>query len=75
MNMKLDKFDECAKLSARDFEAAAKRNALVPSIAHQMAVPAATTGAMQDVVTQFFNTASMQPKEAAEKLARAALTK
>ncbi|MBD5802307.1 putative sugar-binding periplasmic protein precursor [Azoarcus sp. Aa7] len=75
MNMNLDKFDDCAKLSARDFEAAAKRGALVPSIAHQMAVPAATAGAMQDVVTQFFNSANMKPKDAAEKLARAALTK
>ena len=75
MNMNLDKFDDCAKLSARDFEAASKRGSLVPSIAHQMAVSAATAGAMQDVVTQFFNSPAMKPKDAAEKLARAALTK
>jgi len=75
MNMNMDKFDDCAKLSARDFEASAKRGSLVPSIAHQMAVSAATAGAMQDVVTQFFNSANIKPKDAAEKLARAALTK
>ena len=46
----------------------------MPSIAHQMAVTAATAGAMQDVVTEFFNSSSMTPKQATEKLARAALT-
>jgi hypothetical protein len=39
-----------------------------------MAVPAATTGAIQDVVTQFFNS-EMTTKQAIEKLAAAAKTK
>ena len=73
--MDLSKFDECAKESARDFSATAKTGGLVPSIAHGMAVPGATAGAMQDVVTQFFNGNSMSPKAAAEKLALAAKTK
>jgi len=46
----------------------------VPSIAHMMAVPAATAGAIQDVVTQFFNS-DMSSKDAVAKLAQAALTK
>jgi glucose/mannose transport system substrate-binding protein len=39
-----------------------------------MAVSAATAGAMQDVVTQFFNS-DMEPKSAVAKLAAAAKTK
>ena len=74
LNMDLSKFDDCAKLSSRDFVATAKSGGLVPSIAHGMAVPAASAGAMQDVVTQFFNS-SMAPKAAVERLAQAAGTK
>lgn len=71
-DMDLDGFDACAQKSARDFKAAAEAGTLVPSIAHQMAVPAATAGAMQDVVTQFFNTADAPVDRATEQLARAA---
>lgn len=70
--MDLAKFDDCAKRSAADFTASAASAGLVPSIAHQMAVPAATAGAIQDVVTQFFNSTTLTPKAAAEKLAQAA---
>jgi len=74
LDVKLDKFDDCAKKSNADFVATAKAGALVPSIAHGMAVSAATAGAMQDVVTQFFNS-DMEPKSAVAKLAAAAKTK
>jgi glucose/mannose transport system substrate-binding protein len=74
LDVKLDKFDDCAKKSNADFVADAKKGSLLPSIAHAMAVPAATAGAMQDVVTQFFNS-DMAPKAAAEKLAQASKTK
>ena len=74
LNMDLAKFDDCAKLSSRDFVATSKSGGLVPSIAHGMAVPAATAGAMQDVVTQFFNS-STTPKSAVARLAQAATTK
>jgi glucose/mannose transport system substrate-binding protein len=74
LDVKLDKFDDCAKKSNGDFVATSRKGSLVPSIAHAMAVPAATAGAMQDVVTQFFNS-DMAPKAAAEKLAAAARTK
>ena len=74
LGMDMSKFDDCAKRSSQDFMNSSKSSSLVPSIAHQMAVTAATAGAMQDVVTEFFNSSSMTPKQATEKLAGAALT-
>ena len=74
LDVKMDKFDDCAKKSNSDFVATSKSGGLVASIAHGMAVPAATAGAMQDVVTQFFNS-DMTPKAGREKLAAAAKTK
>jgi glucose/mannose transport system substrate-binding protein len=74
LDVKMDKFDDCAKMSNRDFVATSKSAGLVPSIAHMMAVPAATAGAIQDVVTQFFNS-DMSSKDAVAKLAQAAMTK
>jgi glucose/mannose transport system substrate-binding protein len=73
--MKLDKFDDCAKTSAKDFADTAKSGALVPSIAHGMAVPSATEGAIKDVVSQFWNDDKMDAKAAMAKLAAAAKTK
>jgi glucose/mannose transport system substrate-binding protein len=75
MNMKLDKFDDCAKLSAADFVSTAKAGSLVPSIAHGMAVPSATEGAIKDVVSQFWNDDKMTTASAQTKLATAAKTK
>jgi glucose/mannose transport system substrate-binding protein len=74
LDVKMDKFDDCAKKSNTDFVATSKKGSLVPSIAHGMAVPAASAGAIQDVVTQFFNS-DMSSKSAVEKLAAAAKTK
>ncbi len=71
LDVKMDKFDDCAKKSHDDFIASSKKGTLLPSIAHQMAVPAATTGAIQDVVTQFFNS-DMSSSSALKKLAAAA---
>jgi len=71
LGMKLDKFDQCAKESEADFVAASKSGKLVPSWAHEMAMPPANKGAMFDVVTSFMNTPGMTPKAAAEKMAAA----
>ena len=38
LNMSMAKFDDCAKLSTKDFVATAKTGSLLPSIAHGMAV-------------------------------------
>ena len=75
LGMKMDKFDDCAKLSAKDFVDTAKTGALVPSLAHGMAVPPAVEGAMKDVVSQFWNSDKMTAKDAMGKLASAAKTK
>jgi len=75
LNMKLDKFDDCAKLSNKDFVDDAKSGTLVPSIAHGMAVPSAAEGAIKDVVSQFWNADKMSAKDAMAKLATAAKTK
>jgi glucose/mannose transport system substrate-binding protein len=74
LDVKMDKFDDCAKKSNADFVSTSKKGTLVPSVAHGMAVPAASAGAIQDVVTQFFNS-DMSSKSAVEKLAAAAKTK
>ena len=75
LNMPMDKFDDCAKASNKDFVASAKSGSLVPSIAHGMAVPSATEGAIKDVVSQFWNDDKMTPQAAMAKLAAAAKTK
>jgi len=73
--MAMDKFDACAKLSAKDMAADSKAGTLVPSIAHGMAVPSATEGAIKDVVSQFWNDDTMNAKDAMRKLALAAKTR
>ncbi len=75
LGMALDKFDDCAKTSAKDFVDTAKSSTLVPSIAHGMAVQAATEGAIKDVISQFWNTDKMSAKDAQTKLVAAAKTK
>jgi glucose/mannose transport system substrate-binding protein len=55
LNMKLDKFDACGRVSARDFAASARSARLVPSIAHGMAVSPALEGAIKDIVSQYWN--------------------
>ncbi|WP_284619267.1 ABC transporter substrate-binding protein [Aquabacterium humicola] len=75
LNMKMDKFDECAKASSKDFVDTAKSGALVPSIAHGMAVPSAVEGAIKDVVSQFWNDDKMTVADAQARIASAAKTK
>lgn len=75
LNMKLDKFDDCAKTSSADFVSSSKAGSLVPSIAHGMSVPSAVEGAMKDVVSQFWNDDKMTSAQAMDKLVAAAKTK
>jgi glucose/mannose transport system substrate-binding protein len=75
LGMDLAKFDDCAKLSAKDFVDTAKSGSLVPSVAHGMAIPSAAAGAIQDVVSQFWNDDKMSTKDAQAKIAAAAKTK
>ena len=75
LNMPMTKFDDCAKLSSNDFVATNKGGSLVPSIAHGMAVSSAAQGAIQDVVSQYWNDDKMSAKDAVTKIATAAKTK
>ncbi len=71
----MSKFDDCAKLSAKDFVDTAKSGGLVPSIAHGMAVDPAKQGAIQDVVTQFWNDDKLSVADAQKRIAQAAAAK
>jgi glucose/mannose transport system substrate-binding protein len=75
LGVKMDKFDDCAKSSSKDFGDSAKAGTLVPSIAHGMAVPSSVEGAIKDVVSQYWNTDKMTAKEAMTKIAAAAQNK
>lgn len=66
----LDDFDDCAKRSHADLVKAIENDALVPSMAHEMAVPRSVRGEFLDLVTQFFNS-DMSSEDAVERLAAA----
>ena len=74
-DMKLDKFDDCAKTSAADFLASAKAGSLVPSIAHGMAAPSAVEGGIKEGVWQFWNADKMPSGPAMARLVAAAKNK
>ena len=75
LNMDMAKFDDCAKLSSKDFVATSKAGGLVPSIAHEMAVPPAVSGAMKDAVSQFWNNDKMSVADGVKSIAKAAATR
>jgi glucose/mannose transport system substrate-binding protein len=75
LKMDMAKFDDCAKLSAKDFADTAKSGALVPSIAHSMAVKPAAEGAIKDAVSQFWNDDKVSVADAIKNIAKAAATK
>ena len=70
LDVPMDEFDMCAKGSAADLNYAAMTGGLLPSFAHGMALKLAQKGAIQDVVTEHFNS-KMSSKEAASRLVRA----
>jgi glucose/mannose transport system substrate-binding protein len=72
LGMKMDKFDDCGKQSAKDFVATSKNGGLVPSVAHGMAIKSSTAGAIKDVVSQFWNDDKISIDEGMKKLAAAA---
>ena len=75
LNMKMDKFDDCAKTSSKDFVETAKNGGLVPSLAHDMAANPAVEGALKDAVSQFWNNDKMSVAAAMKNIAAAAATK
>lgn len=75
LNMNMAKFDDCAKLSSKDFVDTAKTGGLVPSVAHGMAIRPAAEGAIKDAVSQFWNDDKMSVADAMKKIASAAKTR
>ena len=75
LNMNMAKFDDCAKLSSKDFVETAKTGGLVPSAAHGMAISPAAEGAIKDAVSQFWNDDKISVAEAQKRIAAAAKTK
>ncbi|KJY85215.1 sugar ABC transporter substrate-binding protein [Vibrio galatheae] len=71
LDMDMSKFDQCALDSMATFKASAKSGDLVPSMAHGLATTSYAQGAIYDVVTNFFNDDNADPKQAAQKLAKA----
>ena len=74
LNMNMAKFDDCAKLSSKDFVETAKTGGLVPSVAHGMAISPAAEGAIKDAVSQFWNDDKISVAEAQKRIAAAAKT-
>jgi glucose/mannose transport system substrate-binding protein len=75
LNMNMARFDDCAKLSSKDFVETAKTGGLVPSAAHGMAISPAAEGAIKDAVSQFWNDDKISVDEAQKRIASAAKTK
>ena len=75
LDVKLDKFDECAKESNKDFVATSKANTLLPSIAHGMAVPPAAEGAIKDAVSKYWNDDKETSKDAQADILKASKAK
>ncbi len=71
LNMNMDNFDPCARLSSQDFVSTARTDSLVPSLAHGMAVPPAVENAMKDIVSEFWVTNRMSARDAMAKLVSA----
>ena len=72
MSVALDKFDDCAKASRRDFDATSKAQSLVPSVAVDMVLAAATHGAMRAVVSDFWTTDTVSANDAIDRMLRIA---
>jgi glucose/mannose transport system substrate-binding protein len=74
LGVDMSSYDDCAKKSYSDEQAAIKAGGYVPSLAHGMAQGDATAGAMSDVVTKFMNS-NESSQDAVAALAKAAQTK
>jgi glucose/mannose transport system substrate-binding protein len=70
LDVPMDDFDKCAKKSNADLNTAAKSGGLLPSFAHGMTLELGVKGAIQDVVTEHFNS-DMSSQDAVSKLSAA----
>lgn len=70
LDVPADKFDQCAKDAMVQVKEAIANNALLPDVEGGAAQPAAIQGAIQDTVTQFFNS-DQSSKDAVAALSKA----
>ncbi|WP_432721763.1 ABC transporter substrate-binding protein [Jeongeupia wiesaeckerbachi] len=70
----LERYDECARLSARAFADSSRRNTLVPSWAHNMALSDAARTAVFGVVGRFWRSPAMTAEQAARQIEAAIAT-
>ncbi|MGQ7794031.1 ABC transporter substrate-binding protein [Faunimonas sp. B44] len=70
IDVPLDAFDDCAKKSHDDLTKAIEAGTLVPSMAHEMAIPRSVRGEFLDVITEHFNS-DMSSAEAVKRLVEA----
>ncbi|WP_018181820.1 ABC transporter substrate-binding protein [Kaistia granuli] len=64
-------FNPCQQLAQKDLQASIEGGTLVRSMAHNMTIPQKYRGAIMDTVTEFVNTPSMTPEQAATAIADA----
>ena len=55
LKMPMDKFDECARVSSKDFVSTSSAGKLLPSVAHGMAIASADQAQMRAAVSTFWN--------------------
>lgn len=68
LGMPMDKFDDCAKTSSKDFVATSASGTLVPSVAHGMALSSSQQATMRTVVSEFWNNDKLTVAETLSKL-------
>ncbi|WP_158590761.1 ABC transporter substrate-binding protein [Salinisphaera sp. LB1] len=68
-DVSLKGFDACAHKAKKDFKAAEKNNALVPTFSQDMAEKGAVKGAIFDVIAKFYNDKNMSAEDAAREMA------
>jgi len=73
LDVPMDEFDDCAKKSNADIKTSGASGGLVPSFAHGMAQGNTMKAALQDVITEHFNS-DMSSKDAANALADSVLS-
>ena len=72
LDVPMDEFDSCAKTSNSDIKTAGAKGGLVPSFAHGMAQGNTMKAALQDVITEHFNS-NMSSVDASNALADSVL--
>ncbi|QDL55952.1 ABC transporter substrate-binding protein [Rhodoferax aquaticus] len=75
LNTSMDKFDDCAKASSRDFVATSKAGTLLPSVAHGMALSSAYQADMRAIVSEYWRNEKTTVADTVVKLQRIAAPK